>query len=50
MEDSTRTFDAKKYLQIFYSYLNKKPDEEPLLMEFILNKLHEYLQESTHSS
>ena len=48
-EDSSfQIFDLRKYLDRFY-YLNKKPGEEPELVEFILIKLHEYMKEGNRS-
>ena len=44
-DSSSQIFDPRKYLNHFYSYLNKKPGEEPEVLEFILIKLHEYLKE-----
>ena len=44
-ELSSQIFDPRKYLNHFYSYLNKKPGEEPELLEFILIKIHEYMKE-----
>ena len=46
---STQIFDPRKYLDTFYSYLNKKPGEEPEVLEFILIKLHEYMQQGKPS-
>ena len=42
---SLQGFDPRKYLDQFYGYLNKKPGEEPELLEFILIKLHKYMKE-----
>ena len=44
-DSSSQIFDPRKYLDHFYSYLNKKPGEEPEVLEFILTKLHEYMKE-----
>ena len=44
-DSSLQIFDPRKYLNTFYSYLNKKPGEEPEVLEFILTKLHEYMKE-----
>ena len=44
-DSSSQIFNPRKYLDHFYSYLNKKPGEEPELLEFILTKLHEYMKE-----
>ena len=46
---STQIFDPRRYLESLYSYLNKKPGEEPELLEFILIQLHEYMQEGLHA-
>ena len=43
-DSSSQIFDPRKYLNRYYSYLNK-PGEEPELLEFIMIKLHEYLKE-----
>ena len=43
-DSSSQIFDPREYLDRFY-HLNKKPGEEPELLEFILIKLHEYMKE-----
>ena len=43
-DSSSQIFDPREYLDRFY-YLNKKPGEDPELLEFILIKLHEYMKE-----
>ena len=45
-DSSSQIFDPREYLDHFF-YLNKKPGEEPELLEFILRliKLHEYMKE-----
>ena len=46
-DSSSQIFDPREYLHRFY-YLNKKPGEEPELLEFILIKLHEYMKEGNN--
>ena len=46
-KSSSQIFNPREYLDHFY-YLNKKPGEEPELLEFILIKLHEYMKEGNN--
>jgi hypothetical protein len=48
-DSSSQIFDPRQYLDHLY-YLNKKPGEEPELLEFILIKLHEYMKEGNIAS